>query len=81
MVTPDWAHRVKGSPASVLGGLLNYVTVLPITLDIAILAPALPLPHGDLFDGLITATAKSYRLTLITRDANIADSGIVPTIW
>ncbi len=71
----------KGSPASVLLGLLNYVTVLPITLDIAILAPTLPLPHGDQIDRIITATAKSHRLTLITRDANIADSAVVATIW
>ena len=71
----------KGSPAGVLGKLLNYVTVLPITLDIAIVAPALALPHGDQFDRVITATAKVHRLPLITKDANITDSAVVSTIW
>ena len=42
-----------GSPAKVLGPLLEFVTVLPITLEIALAAPALPLPHGDLFDRII----------------------------
>ncbi len=71
----------KGSPSSVLGNLLNYVTVLPITLDIAIAAPGLALPHGVQFDRVITATAKVYRLPLITKDASITDSAIVSTIW
>jgi len=71
----------KGSPAIVLGNLLNYVTVLPITLDIAIAAPALALPHGDQFDRIITATAKVHRLPLVTTDANITDASVVSTIW
>src|ERR1035438_5765496 len=37
----------KGSPSVVLSHLLNYVTVLPINLEIAIAAPMLSLPHGD----------------------------------
>jgi PIN domain nuclease of toxin-antitoxin system len=68
-------------PATVLGHLLNYVTVLPITLEIALAAPALALPHGDQFDRIITATAKTHKLTLITRDANITDASVVDTIW
>lgn len=71
----------NGSPATVLGRLLDYVTVLPISLDIAICAPALPLPQGDQFDRIITATAKIHRLSLITRDANIIDSSVISTIW
>lgn len=70
-----------GSPKTVLGGLLNYVTVLPISLEIALDAPELALPHGDQFDRIIAATAKIHRLTLITRDANITDSGAVDTLW
>ncbi len=64
-----------------IGGLLNYVTVLPISLEIARSDPALALPHGDQFDRIITATAKVHRLPLITRDANITDSGVVETLW
>ena len=71
----------KGSPATILGSMLNYVTVLPITLEIAIVAPELALPHGDQFDRVITATAKIHRLPLITRDANIGASSEVATIW
>jgi PIN domain nuclease of toxin-antitoxin system len=77
------ASRISfnGSPSAVLKNLLNYVTVLPITLDIAISAPALALPHGDQFDRIITATAKIHRLVLITKDANITDASVVPTLW
>ena len=71
----------NGSPAAVLGLLLHYVTVLPITLEIALAAPTLALPHGDQFDRIITATAKVHRLPLITKDANITDSSIVATVW
>jgi PIN domain nuclease of toxin-antitoxin system len=71
----------NGSPAAVLGLLLHYVTVLPITLEIALAAPALALPHGDQFDRIITATAKVHRLPLVTKDANITDSSIVTTVW
>ncbi|HLP09447.1 MAG TPA: type II toxin-antitoxin system VapC family toxin [Opitutaceae bacterium] len=70
-----------GSPKAVLGGLLNYMTVLPISLEIALAAPELALPHGDQFDRIIAATAKVHRLPLITRDANITDAGIVETLW
>jgi PIN domain nuclease of toxin-antitoxin system len=71
----------KGSPSSVLSQLVNFVTVLPISLEIAISAPTLPLPHGDQFDRIITATAKVHRLSLITKDANITDAAVVPTFW
>jgi PIN domain nuclease of toxin-antitoxin system len=71
----------SGSPAAVLGSLLHYVTVLPICLEIALVAPTLALPHGDQFDRIITATAKVHRLPLVTKDANIADSAIVTTVW
>jgi PIN domain nuclease of toxin-antitoxin system len=71
----------NGSPSAVLGSLLDHVTVLPISLEIALSAPALKLPHGDQFDRIITATAKAHSLTLVTRDANITDSGVVSTLW
>jgi PIN domain nuclease of toxin-antitoxin system len=71
----------KGSPASILSTMLDYVTVLPITLEIAIAAPGLNLPHGDQFDRIITATAKLHRLPLITKDANISSSSEVSTVW
>ncbi len=73
--------RLEGSPGTILGSLLNYVSILSITLEIAMAAPALALPHGDQFDRIIAATAKRHRLALITKDANIADSGVVSVVW
>ena len=73
--------KLQGSPTVILGKVLNYVSVLPITLEIAVAAPALALPHGDQFDRIIAATAKIHRLPLITKDANITDAGIVATLW
>jgi len=71
----------NGLPAEVLSTMLNHVTVLPITLEIALAAPALALPHGDQFDRIITATAKIHRLPLITKDAAISGSSIVTVLW
>lgn len=71
----------SGKPEAVLARLLDYVQVLPISLPIAIAAPTLKLSHGDQFDRIIAATAKVHRLTLITKDANITDAGIVATVW
>lgn len=77
------ARRVSfaPSPAAVLRPLLEFVTVLPMTLEIALMAPGLPLPHGDQFDRIIAATAKVHRLVLISKDANIAEAGVVETLW
>ncbi|MCB1106341.1 MAG: type II toxin-antitoxin system VapC family toxin [Cephaloticoccus sp.] len=71
----------KGKAATVLGVMLDYVTVVPINLEIAITAPALRLPHGDQFDRIIAATAKHHGVPLITKDGNIADAGVVATLW
>ncbi|HNC24391.1 MAG TPA: type II toxin-antitoxin system VapC family toxin [Opitutaceae bacterium] len=71
----------RDSPQRSLAGLLAGVTVIPIDLDAAVIAPALAMNHADPFDRMITATAKVRGLTLVTRDANISDSGLVPTLW
>jgi PIN domain nuclease of toxin-antitoxin system len=71
----------KGRASTVPAILLDYVTVLPITREIAIAAPALSLPHGDPFERIITATAKIHGVPLITTDGNITDAGVVPTLW
>ena len=73
--------RLSASPAAVVRPLLEFVTVLPITLEIALAAPSLPLPHGDQFDRIITATAKLHRLVLVSKDGNIADAKVVDTLW
>jgi PIN domain nuclease of toxin-antitoxin system len=38
-------------------------------------------PNEDPFDALICAAALTLELPLVTRDADIEDSGIVSTIW
>ena len=38
-------------------------------------------PNDDPFDALICAAAMTLELPLVTRDADIKESGIVPTIW
>jgi predicted nucleic acid-binding protein len=40
-----------------------------------------PKGFGGQVDRIITATAKVHRVTLITKDANITDARVVPTLW
>lgn len=54
--------------------------VIPLTLPITLLIQTIPtLP--DLHDRFIVATALANRATLITRDAAITQSGVVPVVW
>jgi PIN domain nuclease of toxin-antitoxin system len=39
------------------------------------------LPFKDPFDRMIVGTTKRLRLPIITKDTEIADSGLVETIW
>ena len=55
--------------------------VIPISSDIARLALELDLPHGGLFDRVITATAKTHAIPLLTRARSITDSGSLVTLW
>jgi PIN domain nuclease of toxin-antitoxin system len=64
-----------------LAKIADSFRVVPISPDIAGLALALELPHGDPFDRVITATAKIHKIPLLTRDRLIVGSGIVETIW
>ncbi|HVO26765.1 MAG TPA: PIN domain-containing protein [Candidatus Margulisiibacteriota bacterium] len=38
-------------------------------------------PNGDPFDALICAAARHLSLPLLTRDADIEDSGLVRVVW
>jgi PIN domain nuclease of toxin-antitoxin system len=62
--------------------LLEDVTVLPITPEIAALATQFPedYPH-DPTDRIIGATARAEGLTLITRDEKIRRSPLIKTVW
>ena len=62
--------------------LLEGVTVLPITPEVAALATQFPddYPH-DPVDRLIGATARAEGMTLVTRDERIRTSPLVRTVW
>ncbi len=68
-----------------LGSFLNdfaaHFHVLPVDAVIAAKAAELALPQGDPFDRIFVATAVRHALPLVTRDREIRDSGLVPTIW
>jgi PIN domain nuclease of toxin-antitoxin system len=43
----------------------------PLTIDVALAAPAVNLPHGDPADHFLVATAKVFGLTLVTADERL----------
>ncbi len=76
--------RIHGSGTieASIGSLLEGITVLPITPEIAILATQFPddYPH-DFADRIIGATARAEGMTLVTRDERIRRSPLVRTVW
>ena len=73
--------KVSQPVGTVLGEIASRITIVPLEASIAWEAIRLPLPHGDPFDRVIVATARRYRLPLITRDMSIEESRLVKTIW
>jgi|ERR1022692_57559 PIN domain nuclease of toxin-antitoxin system len=74
--------QMYGTVESSLRLLIEGVTVIPITPEIAILASQFPEDYpGDPGDRLIGATARAEGMTLITRDANIRRSPLIKTMW
>lgn len=70
-----------GRPADWFAPALARFPVIPASLEAAIAAPVLGLPHSDPYDRLIVAEALHRGLILITKDGNITDSGLVRIIW
>ena len=68
-------------PSDLFSDALTFHTVLPVSLDAALRAPVLRLPHGDPYDRLIVAEALVLGVPLITKDGNITDSKIVRAVW
>jgi len=74
--------RRYGTLDSSLKLLIEGVTVLPITPDIAILAAQFPHDYsGDPADRIIGGTARAEGLTLITHDKKIRQSPLLKTVW
>jgi PIN domain nuclease of toxin-antitoxin system len=73
--------EVDGRPTDWFAPVFRRFPVLPASLNAAIAAPVLRLPHADPFDRLIVAEALSLRVPLITKDGNITDSGVVRVVW
>lgn len=55
-------------------------TILPLTLEDALVAGALPLPHRDPFDRLLAAQAITNRYTMLSADEAFDGLG-APRIW
>jgi PIN domain nuclease of toxin-antitoxin system len=72
---------VKTRPADFLDRLARRFEVVPLTSIIAVRAMGLPLPQGDPFDRVFVATAIEIRAELVSRDAAIRESSLVPVVW
>jgi PIN domain nuclease of toxin-antitoxin system len=74
--------QVYGSVETSLRLLLDGITVLPITPEVAALATQFPDDYPrDPADRLIGATARAGGLTLVTRDERIRRSPLLKTLW
>ncbi len=71
-----------GTVAAFLARITERLTVLPLTAEVAALAPELPASYPkDPADRLIGATALSTGTPLVTKDEDIRRSGAVKTVW
>jgi PIN domain nuclease of toxin-antitoxin system len=71
-----------GTIEATLEKLVEGVTILPITLEIAALAAQFPADYSsDPSDRLIGATARAEGITLVTRDERIRRSPLLKTVW
>ena len=77
----DDVMKIEGRPSEVFAPFLARCTQVALSLDAAVRAPALGLPHGDPADRLIVAAALDLSVPLVTRDGNITDSGVVRVVW
>ncbi len=74
--------QVFGSVETSVRALIEDMTVLPITPEIAALATQFPDDYPrDPADRLIGATARAEGLTLVTKDDRIRRSPLLRTVW
>src|SRR5271169_1496436 len=74
--------QVFGSVETSVRALIEDMTVIPITPEIAALAMQFPddYPH-DPVDRIIGATARAEGMILVTRDERIRRSSLLQTVW
>lgn len=74
--------QVYGSVETSVKALIEDMTVIPITPEIAALATQFPDHYPrDPADRLIGATARAEGMTLVTRDERIRRSPLIRTVW
>ena len=74
--------RPIGTVTEAVHDLVDGVTVLPLTAEIAVFATSFPREFPrDPADRLIAATARAHALSLVTADRAIRDSPLVETVW
>lgn len=74
--------QVFGSVETSVSALIQDMTVIPITPEIAALATQFPEDYPrDPADQIIGATARAEGLTLVTRDERIRRSPLIRTVW
>lgn len=66
---------------ALLAKISDSFHVVPINREIAGLAVSLELPQGDPFDRVISATAITLGIPLLTRDRKVTECMAVLTIW
>ena len=72
----------SGTIEASIRDLLEGVTVLPITPEIASLTTQFPADYPrDPADRLIGATARAEGMTLVTRDERMRRSPLLKTVW
>lgn len=75
------AIELKPSLEVGLSAFAEKLVVIPLDALIAADAVSLNMPQRDPFDRVIAATARVCGLTLITKDRQIVDAGVVKTRW
>jgi len=74
--------RAPGGVEASVRLVLEDVTVLPITPEVAALATQFPNEYpGDPSDRIIGATARAGGMMLLTRDERIRRSPLIRTVW
>ena len=74
--------QVYGSVETSVRALIQDMTVIPITPEIAALATQFPDDYPrDPVDRIIGATARAEGITLVTRDERIRRSPLIRTVW